>query len=74
MLRSEECVSGIAPRSCVRGTDGQLDWRDEGLLISVRRHGEIATIIEAFTAGHDRHAGVVPGGAGRTLLDGEGLA
>ena len=42
-----------------------MEWRDEGLLITMRRHGEAAAIIEVFTAAHGRHAGVVPGGASR---------
>jgi DNA repair protein RecO (recombination protein O) len=42
-----------------------MDWRDEGALISVRRHGESAAIIEVFTARHGRHAGVVRGGTSR---------
>jgi DNA repair protein RecO (recombination protein O) len=44
-----------------------MDWRDEGFLIAVRRHGESSAIIEVFTAGHGRHAGVVRGGAGRRM-------
>ena len=40
-------------------------WRDEGLLLSVRRHGEGAAILEVLTEGHGRHAGVAPGGASR---------
>ncbi len=44
-----------------------MDWRDEGALLSVRRHGESAAIIEVFTARHGRHAGVVRGGAGRRM-------
>ena len=44
-----------------------MDWRDEGILISARRHGESSAIIEVFTAGHGRHAGVVRGGAGRRM-------
>jgi DNA repair protein RecO (recombination protein O) len=44
-----------------------MEWRDEGVLLSVRRHGESAAIIEVFTANFGRHAGVVPGGAGRRL-------
>lgn len=44
-----------------------MDWRDEGIVISVRRHGESAAIVEAFTSGHGRHAGVVRGGAGRRM-------
>jgi DNA repair protein RecO (recombination protein O) len=44
-----------------------MDWRDEGILISARRHGESAAIIEVFTAAHGRHAGVVRGGASRRM-------
>jgi len=42
-----------------------IRWRDEGLLLSVRRHGEGAAILEVFTEGHGRHAGVAPGGGSR---------
>jgi DNA repair protein RecO (recombination protein O) len=45
-----------------------LDWRDEGIVISARRHGETSAILEAFTAGHGRHAGVVRGGASRRWM------
>ncbi len=44
-----------------------MDWRDEGVLLSVRRHGESAAIIECFTREHGRHAGVVRGGASRKM-------
>jgi DNA repair protein RecO (recombination protein O) len=44
-----------------------MDWRDEGILITARRHGESSAIIEVFTAGHGRLAGVVRGGAGRRM-------
>jgi len=44
-----------------------MEWREEGLLLSVRRHGESAAIIEVFTQDHGRHAGVVRGGAGRRM-------
>ena len=44
-----------------------MDWRDEGALLAVRRHGESAAIIEVFTAAHGRHAGVVRGGASRKI-------
>lgn len=44
-----------------------MEWRDEGVLLSVRPHGESAAIIEVFTALHGRHAGVVRGGASRRL-------
>lgn len=44
-----------------------MDWRDEGVLLSTRKHGESAAIIEVFTKDHGRHAGVVRGGAGRRM-------
>lgn len=44
-----------------------MDWREEGVLLSVRRHGETAAIIEVLTEAHGRHAGVVRGGAGRRI-------
>lgn len=42
-----------------------MEWQDEGVLIAMRAHGEASAIIEVFTAGHGRHAGVVRGGASR---------
>lgn len=44
-----------------------MEWRDQGALISVRRHGETSAIIQVFTAEHGRHAGVVRGGTGRKI-------
>jgi DNA repair protein RecO (recombination protein O) len=44
-----------------------MDWRDQGILLSSRRHGESAAIIEVFTLDHGRHAGVVRGGASRKI-------
>jgi len=44
-----------------------MEWREEGALLSVRRHGETSAIVDVFTRGHGRHAGVVRGGAGRRL-------
>jgi len=44
-----------------------MEWRDQGVLIAVRTHGESAAIIEVFTAQHGRHAGVVRGGASRRM-------
>lgn len=42
-----------------------MEWRDHGILLTVRRHGESAAIIDVFTETHGRHAGVVRGGASR---------
>jgi DNA repair protein RecO (recombination protein O) len=44
-----------------------MEWRDQGILLSARRHGESASIIEVLTPSRGRHAGVVRGGASRKL-------
>ena len=44
-----------------------MDWRDEGTLLATRPHGESSAIIEVFTPGHGRHAGVVRGATGRKM-------
>lgn len=44
-----------------------MEWRDQGALLAVRRHGESSAIIEVFTIEHGRHAGVVRGGASRKM-------
>ncbi|MFZ1470416.1 MAG: DNA repair protein RecO [Paracoccaceae bacterium] len=44
-----------------------MEWRDEGVILSMRPHGESAAIIEVFTRDHGRHAGVVRGGTSRRM-------
>ncbi|CUH79017.1 Recombination protein O [Tritonibacter multivorans] len=44
-----------------------MEWSDQGILLTVRRHGESGAIIDVFTEQHGRHAGVVRGGAGRRM-------
>ena len=44
-----------------------MEWRDTGILLSSRAHGEHAAIIDVFTPERGRHAGVVRGGAGRKM-------
>lgn len=44
-----------------------MEWRDQGILLNVRRHGETSAIIEVFTESHGRHAGVVRGGTSRKI-------
>ena len=44
-----------------------MEWRDHGILLSMRRHGENSAIIDVFTEEHGRHAGMVRGGASRKL-------
>jgi len=43
-----------------------MEWTDEGVVLSVRAHGETAAIVEVFTRVHGRHLGLVHGGRGRT--------
>jgi DNA repair protein RecO (recombination protein O) len=42
-----------------------MDWQDQGIVITMRPHGETSAIVEAFTASHGRHSGVVRGGTSR---------
>lgn len=42
-----------------------MDWRDEGVLLLARPHGETSAVAEIFTLNHGRHAGVVRGAASR---------
>ncbi len=39
-----------------------MEWVDEGVIVSVRGHGESSAIVHALTAAHGRHAGLVRGG------------
>jgi len=50
-----------------RASGTGMDWRDEGIVISVRRHGESAAVVDLFTAVHGRHSAVVRGGGGRRM-------
>jgi DNA repair protein RecO (recombination protein O) len=42
-----------------------VDWSDDAIVLSSRKHGETAAILEALTRGHGRHLGLVRGGASR---------
>lgn len=44
-----------------------MEWRDEGIILGVRRHGETSAILEAMTREHGRHMGLVRGGRSRRL-------
>jgi len=44
-----------------------MEWRDQGILLASRGHGESSAIIEVFTPSRGRHAGVVRGGASRRM-------
>src|SRR5690606_16778512 len=44
-----------------------MEWRDEGIILGTRRHGETSTILEVMTAAHGRHLGLVRGGRSRRM-------
>lgn len=44
-----------------------MQWVDEGIVLSVKPHGETAAIAELFTRGQGRHLGLVHGGRSRRL-------
>lgn len=44
-----------------------MEWRDEGVVLGTRRHGETSVILEVMTAGHGRHLGMVRGGRSRRM-------
>lgn len=43
-----------------------MEWRDEGTILGVRRHGENAVVLELMTREHGRHLGLVHGGRSRS--------
>lgn len=44
-----------------------MEWRDEGIVLGTRRHGETSAIVEAMTRAHGRHLGLVRGGRSRRM-------
>ena len=44
-----------------------MEWRDKGMLLNRRMHGEHAAIIEVFTCERGKYAGLVYGGASRKM-------
>ncbi len=44
-----------------------MDWQEDGIVLSVRKHGETSAIVTLLTAEHGRHAGLVRGGTGKRL-------
>jgi DNA repair protein RecO (recombination protein O) len=44
-----------------------MEWRDEGLIIGVKKYGETSVIVEAMTRAHGRHLGLVRGGRSRRM-------
>ena len=44
-----------------------MEWRDEGIILGTRKHGETSAILEVMTRAHGRHLGMVRGGRSRKL-------
>lgn len=44
-----------------------MEWRDEGIILAVRGHGETSAIAEVFTAEHGRTLGLIRGGRSRQM-------
>lgn len=42
-----------------------MEWQDEGIVLSSRKHGETSAILEVMTRAHGRHLGLVRGGRSR---------
>jgi len=44
-----------------------MEWRDEAIILGIRRHGETSAIVELMTREHGRHLGVVKGARSRRM-------
>jgi DNA repair protein RecO (recombination protein O) len=44
-----------------------MEWRDEGIILGTRKHGETSAILEVMTRAHGRHLGLVRGGRSRRM-------
>jgi DNA repair protein RecO (recombination protein O) len=44
-----------------------MEWREDGIVVAVRRHGETSAIVEIFTRDKGRHLGLVRGGRSRRM-------
>ena len=44
-----------------------MQWTDEGIVLSVKPHGETAAVVDLWTRAHGRHLGLVHGGRSRRL-------
>jgi len=44
-----------------------MEWRDEGIILGLRKHGETSVIAEVMTHAHGRHLGIVRGGRSKRL-------
>jgi DNA repair protein RecO (recombination protein O) len=60
---SVKAQCGGGENTYIRG----MQWTDDALVLGLRRHGETGVILEALTAEHGRHLGLVHGGRSRRL-------
>lgn len=44
-----------------------MQWKDEGIILGTRKHGETSAILEVMTSAHGRHLGMVRGGRSRRM-------
>lgn len=44
-----------------------MEWKEQGLILSARAHGETSAIVELMTSAHGRHLGLVRGGRSRRM-------
>lgn len=44
-----------------------MEWRDQAIIIGVRRHGETSAVAELMTRTHGRHLGLVRGGRSKQM-------
>lgn len=44
-----------------------MEWRDEGVVLGLKRFGETSVVVEAFTKAHGRHLGLARGGRSARL-------
>lgn len=42
-----------------------MEWRDNGIVLGARGHGETSLVVSLLTESHGRHAGLVKGGGGK---------
>jgi len=45
-----------------------MEWRDQGIVLGIKRHGESSVIAEMMTRDRGRHLGIVRNGRSRTML------
>jgi len=44
-----------------------MEWRDQGIVLGTRKHGETSVVLEVMTEAHGRHMGMVRGGRSKRM-------